>query len=139
MTVCKPRHTSLLLLSYATLPLLSRPTRKNCVLRDLTDIFIPPCRVLIHDPPASEGIPGWDGDWGECVRYFADHFISIPADKMNVFLGHRSAEGGEKYEGEEDQHVARSHGGKEGTPSINKEGWKGHYYSAPFLSSPFSR
>ena len=58
------------------------------------------------------------------MRYFADHFISIPADKMNVFLGHRSAEGGEKYEGEEDQHVARSHGGKEGTPSINKGGGK---------------
>ena len=50
------------------------------------------------------------------MRYFVDHFISIPANKMNVSSGHRVGVG--KYEGEEDQHVARSH---EGTPSINKE------------------
>ena len=49
------------------------------------------------------------------MRYFVDHFISIPANKMNVSSGHRLGVG--KYEGEEDQHVARSH---EGTPSINK-------------------
>ena len=48
---------------------------------------------MINVLSASEDISGW----GACVRYFVDHFIPIPANKMNVSplpWSSRAAEGG---------------------------------------------